>query len=139
MQRLCLILDLFVHAEAKFHFKDRGSDWGFTKLAETSQITDPNAGFISDNHLTVRVKMECQSPSTVLKAAKKETRFIGLENQGAICHINPLLQILYNINIFRQASTFVSLHLYGMHSQRCQNFPTPCIPQQRAVLTKILK
>ena len=99
--------DLLVHADADKEFEDRGSDWGFSSFAEHRQLLPPNTGFIVDSHLTVQVKMDVQSPTSVLEAAKKQTGFVGLKNQGATCYMNSLLQTLYNINIFRQASTNV--------------------------------
>ena len=45
--------------------------------------------------------------------SKKETGFLGLQNQGATCYLNSLLQSLYNINYFRQVGTLAHLPSAG--------------------------
>ena len=63
-------------------------------------------------HLQGLVKVEIDD---MMHDSKKETGFVGLRAQGATCHMNSLLQTLYNINYFRQVGTVVHLPSEGQH------------------------
>ncbi|KAF8398026.1 hypothetical protein HHK36_016952 [Tetracentron sinense] len=70
-------------------------DWGFTTFMPLGELYDPGRGYLVNDTCVVEVK--------VVYDSKKETGFVGLENQGATCYLNSLLQTLYHIPYFRKA------------------------------------
>eukprot|EP00003_Mantamonas_plastica_P012326 TRINITY_DN2224_c0_g1_i30.p1 TRINITY_DN2224_c0_g1~~TRINITY_DN2224_c0_g1_i30.p1 ORF type:complete len:1001 (-),score=396.75 TRINITY_DN2224_c0_g1_i30:177-3179(-) len=98
--------------DANHRFNKHDSDWGFTQYMKLSQVRDPNEGWVGeDGSLILRV--EIQGFRDTVRSdrifysydydSRKATGFVGLQNQGATCYMNSLLQTLYNTAEFRKA------------------------------------
>lgn len=98
-------------------FLAHDTDWGFTEISTVRQLMSPAnprlAGIeipVLENHLlniTAYVKVIDDSPTGVLwhsmmdYDSKKMTGYVGLNNQGATCYLNLLLQSYFTTKVFR--------------------------------------
>ncbi|KAF2072827.1 hypothetical protein CYY_005870 [Polysphondylium violaceum] len=95
-----------VRKTADHTFDSRSGDWGFEKFIEIATLNDPEQGFIVNDTLIINVEIPYVysiSGGIATYDSKKVTGFVGLQNQGATCYMNSLLQALYHISPFRQA------------------------------------
>ena len=79
-------------------FLDQGYSTAFT--IEWSKLVDPKSGYLDANgRLTFRIALELvyerTRPPLTSHNSKKVTGMVGLENLGATCYLNALLQVLY--------------------------------------------
>ena len=98
-------------------FAQRSSDWGyrmFISLAELERLQGgPNA---VNQDVVIDVSIRPTPPHTLGASAvvtpyyhlasydsKETTGMVGLNNQGATCYMNSLLQTLYHTRLFRKA------------------------------------
>lgn len=66
------------------------TNWGYPKFATVSDLY-PN--YVNqDGQVTLKLKYE---PVRVPK--RSDTGMVGLDNQGATCYMNSLLQVLYHL------------------------------------------
>ncbi|CAI9095951.1 OLC1v1031998C1 [Oldenlandia corymbosa var. corymbosa] len=85
------------------------SEGGFRYFMTLRELRNPNKGFLVNDTLLVKFKVEADSDEDEevkdcwTYDSKKETGFVGLENQGATCYMNSLLQTLYHIPYFRKS------------------------------------
>eukprot|EP01088_Endostelium_zonatum_P000929 TRINITY_DN11203_c0_g1_i1.p1 TRINITY_DN11203_c0_g1~~TRINITY_DN11203_c0_g1_i1.p1 ORF type:complete len:1256 (-),score=407.98 TRINITY_DN11203_c0_g1_i1:170-3937(-) len=98
-----------------FHSNTR--DWGFSNVVSRSELKDE--GWLVDNSIIIRAEAKVshrfkrntrggggdskEDSKKEVYDSKKETGFVGVENQGATCYMNSLLQALYSIAPFRTA------------------------------------
>ncbi|KAL2540983.1 Ubiquitin carboxyl-terminal hydrolase 12 [Abeliophyllum distichum] len=93
-----------VRKDTQHNFNARESDWGFTSLIPLTELHDPNIGFLVNDTCIVEAEVSVHiTVSRLSYDSKKETGFVGLNNQGATCYLNSLLQTLYNLPYFRKA------------------------------------
>ncbi len=93
-------------AEHHFHKVNEPNaiqDQGFSNAFSNSNIDfvgmcNPEAGFLNNQRqLRIRVAVEVVPQRTkppMFHEAKKDTDMVGLENLGATCYLNALLQVL---------------------------------------------
>ncbi|CAH6719278.1 ubiquitin carboxyl-terminal hydrolase 15 [[Candida] jaroonii] len=102
-------------ALSSFHrFNKNDADWGFSSFVDLHHMTLPNKNglppILSNNqiNITAYVKVIDDSQTGVLwynfhdYDSKKATGYVGLNNQGATCYLNSLLQSYYTTKIFRK-------------------------------------
>eukprot|EP01105_Mastigella_eilhardi_P020175 TRINITY_DN4786_c0_g1_i6.p1 TRINITY_DN4786_c0_g1~~TRINITY_DN4786_c0_g1_i6.p1 ORF type:complete len:975 (-),score=258.77 TRINITY_DN4786_c0_g1_i6:133-3057(-) len=91
-----------------FHeFNAEEFDWGFNTLMRLDQVPR----YLHDGALKVSVTMDFTpkaapvqpTPRSLENDSRKATGYVGLENQGATCYMNSLLQTLYHTPAFRMA------------------------------------
>ncbi|KAI3992837.1 hypothetical protein MKX01_029424 [Papaver californicum] len=66
------------------------------------QLHNPARGYLVDDTCIVEAEVKVM-PDYWTYDSRKETGYVGLENQGATCYMNSLLQTLYHIPYFRKA------------------------------------
>lgn len=64
------------------------------------ELYDPDGGYLVND--TCVIEADIAVSKVNLYNSKKETGYVGLENQGATCYLTSLLQTLYNIPYFRK-------------------------------------
>ncbi|GBG84805.1 hypothetical protein CBR_g39181 [Chara braunii] len=85
-------------------FNSRESDWGFTSFMPLQDLYDHSKGFLVNDTLVIEADVVVRKVADPWAYdSKKETGFVGLQNQGATCYMNSLLQTLYHIPYFRKA------------------------------------
>ncbi|KAI3906979.1 hypothetical protein MKW92_023595 [Papaver armeniacum] len=86
--------------EHRFHA--RFSDTGFRTFMPLSVLYDPDRGYLLNDTCIVEAEVKILRDYWNYDS-RKETGYVGLENQGATCYMNSLLQTLYHIPYFRKA------------------------------------
>ena len=105
----------FKSLDSQYRWKEGDTDWGFSDLIKTQQLSIPfahNEKPILENDtllFTVHLKVLKDTLGTLFNSfldwdSRKETGFVGLKNQGATCYLNSLIQSLYFTNYFRKAT-----------------------------------
>lgn len=98
----------FHDADTQHDFNARESDWGFTSLMPLSELHDPNRRFLVNDKCIIEANVSVRvTVSHPLYDSKKETGFVGLNNQGASCYLNSLIQTLYHLPYFRKVAFFL--------------------------------
>ncbi|ANZ75718.1 BA75_03298T0 [Komagataella pastoris] len=105
----------YIHkSNASYHrFNQDVTDWGFSTFLELRNLHRASKSydkpFLFDNKLNITVYVRVIKDHTgvlwhsfVNYDSKKETGLVGLNNQGATCYLNSLLQSYYFTNIFRK-------------------------------------
>ncbi|KAI3938563.1 hypothetical protein MKW98_016068 [Papaver atlanticum] len=94
--------DTVRHHVPEHRFNARFSDTGFISFMPLSVLYDPGRGYLLNDTCIVEADVKIM-PDYWNYDSRKETGFVGLENQGATCYMNSLLQTLYHIPYFRKA------------------------------------
>lgn len=94
-------------------FTKNTTDWGFSSFTEMKNLTtsrkDGSPLLLDDTlHITAFVKLLHDETGVLWHNfmdydSKKETGFVGFNNQGATCYLNSLLQSYYFTKSFRNA------------------------------------
>ncbi|PHT46462.1 Ubiquitin carboxyl-terminal hydrolase 12 [Capsicum baccatum] len=93
-----------IRRETQHLFNARDSDWGFTSFMPLAELYDQKRGYLVDGMCIIQAEVSVGKLVGYLSYySKKETGFVGLQNQGATCYMNSLLQTLYHIPYFRKA------------------------------------
>lgn len=103
------------YSSGSFHrFNEQEADWGFSSLIDLRQLRTPlksqKRPILEQNqmNITAYIRVIDDSSTGVLWSSfadydsKKATGFVGLNNQGATCYLNSLLQSYYTTKIFRK-------------------------------------
>ncbi|CDK28594.1 unnamed protein product [Kuraishia capsulata CBS 1993] len=105
--------DPTVHRSSVSHhrFSSQETDWGFTNFLEKKNLfgTSKQTGFIYEDAINFTVYVRIMKDHTGVLwhnfmnyDSKKETGFVGLNNQGATCYLNSLLQSYFFTKLFRK-------------------------------------
>mmetsp|Transcript_6273 Transcript_6273/g.9471 ORF Transcript_6273/g.9471 Transcript_6273/m.9471 type:complete len:1457 (+) Transcript_6273:112-4482(+) len=98
----CGVLNYIYRKVPGRNSEDRGKE-----LVQTSYIRSNVHNFVTpDDHIVIRVRLQALPISPVASAnynSKLHTGLVGLENLGATCYLNALLQMLYHVNAFRDS------------------------------------
>lgn len=81
------------------------ADWGYPKFAKISEIYPD---YVTQDG-EVKIKLHCE----VLLEGRKNTGMVGLNNQGATCYLNSIIQVFYHLRAFRRAIYKASLDQRG--------------------------
>jgi ubiquitin carboxyl-terminal hydrolase 7 len=91
----------------RFRFNQRVTDWGFVQLLDPKNSIDSR--FFDSNSVNITVYVRVIDDYTnVLYSdyrgydSKKFTGYVGIENQGATCYLNSLLQSYFFTKTFRK-------------------------------------
>ncbi|KAJ1919474.1 ubiquitin-specific protease ubp15 [Mycoemilia scoparia] len=105
--------DVYHMSRTEHRFCADESDWGFSQYYRTdllSQTTDSKGPIMTGNKFRISVYIRVlDDPTGVLwhnfknYDSRKVTGYIGVDNQGATCYMNSLLQSLYFTNEFRRS------------------------------------
>lgn len=69
----------------------------FSSLSELEE-----EGFLSDSGHSIRMRAQAYFPGDPTSRQAEASSYLGLENQGATCYLNGLLQSLFHIGRFRE-------------------------------------
>lgn len=99
--------DLHKHNSTRFRFNQRVTDWGFVQFLDMKSTIDSQ--FFKNNKVNITVYLRVIDDYTnVLYSdyrdynSKKYTGYVGIENQGATCYLNSLLQSYFFTKLFRK-------------------------------------
>jgi ubiquitin carboxyl-terminal hydrolase 7 len=91
----------------RFRFNQRVTDWGFVQFLDSRSALDNK--FFKTNQVNITVYLRVIDDYTnVLYSdfrdydSKKYTGYVGIENQGATCYLNSLLQSYFFTKSFRK-------------------------------------
>lgn len=103
------------YSSGSYHrFNENETDWGFSSLIDMRQLKsvlkDHKRPILENNqiNITAYIKVIDDSSTGVLwntfadYDSKKSTGYVGLNNQGATCYLNSLLQSYFTTKIFRK-------------------------------------
>ena len=103
------------YSSGSYHrFNENETDWGFSSLIDIRQLKsvlkDHKRPILENNqiNITAYIKVIDDSSTGVLwntfadYDSKKSTGYVGLNNQGATCYLNSLLQSYFTTKIFRK-------------------------------------
>ena len=92
------------------HVFSEAGDWGFNGFAAADKVLDPTNGYLDNGGtLVVTATLEQLPPvedngiDWMTYDSREATGYVGLQNQGATCYMNSLLQTLYHTSAFAQA------------------------------------
>lgn len=105
-----------IYNSSHHRFNKNETDWGFSSFSTLSQLTSYNKMNENDKpilennklNITAYIKIIDDSPTKVLWSSfvdydsKKSTGYVGLNNQGATCYLNSLLQSYYFTKCFKK-------------------------------------
>ncbi|CAN6577223.1 unnamed protein product [Malus baccata var. baccata] len=93
-----------VEKDTQHQFNARESDWGFTSFMTLRDLYDPSKGYLVSDTVVVEAKLTVRKVLNYQSYdSKKETGYVGLENQRQSGYMNSLLQTFYHIPYFRKA------------------------------------
>ncbi|RXH81275.1 hypothetical protein DVH24_005189 [Malus domestica] len=93
-----------VEKDTQHQFNARESDWGFTSFMPLGDLYDPSRGYLVSDTVVVEAKVSVRKVLNYQSYdSKKETGYVGLENQRQSGYMNSLLQTFYHIPYFRKA------------------------------------
>ncbi|KAM2568351.1 hypothetical protein TB2_008595 [Malus domestica] len=93
-----------VEKDTQHQFNARESDWGFTSFMPLGDLYDPSRGYLVSDTVVVEAKVTVRKVLNYQSYdSKKETGYVGLENQRQSGYMNSLLQTFYHIPYFRKA------------------------------------
>jgi len=94
-------------------FTSRALDRGWPKYFLIDKMLDPETGFLDKDGSVTVIAHFWRMPNPIEESTnnsyfgntdyRKETGYVGLQNQGATCYMNSLLQTLYHTSFFARA------------------------------------
>ena len=97
------------------HDPQGGMDWGFSKFLNVDMLREDSArtGALEQGALVLTLEM-WYDESILPYDSKCKTGYVGLDNQGATCYMNSLLQSLFHLQELRRS-------VYRMPTQAVDN------------------
>ncbi|OTN66259.1 putative Ubiquitin carboxyl-terminal hydrolase [Plasmodium knowlesi] len=110
-----------------FSFSHLNTDRGWHNFVPFEKLREP--GFINENgQIVLRAGVfplgseSFKNSRDINYDSKSRTGFVGLQNHGATCYMNALLQLLYHINIFRKAVCMMIFNIENIIGEKTLEF-----------------
>lgn len=124
---------------SQHRFSSNETDWGFGNFVELSSLFSLGKMFkhplISDNKVNFTIYIRGIKDHTgvlwhnfINYDSKKETGFVGINNQGATCYLNSLLQSYYFTSLFRK-----KVYQIPTQDESVNNENDEVVPQTKSV------
>ncbi|CAI5463222.1 unnamed protein product [Closterium sp. Yama58-4] len=78
-------------------FSPRAPNWGWSSMMPLKDLNDLSKGFLVNDTVILEADVK------VCNKSKIQTGYVGLNNQGGLCCMAPLIQMLFHIPLFRKA------------------------------------
>ena len=93
--------------ESRKTYRREVQDWGFGEFILLKDLNE-ETGFMVDNTVIMEVRIEVKKNEHSGYAfagydSRVETGFVGIQNQGATCYLNSVIQTLYHLSGFRRS------------------------------------
>lgn len=82
-------------------FSYKENDWGFRDFIAFEKLM--NSDYMQDGAIEVEAMVVADVPTGISWDSRKFAGYVGIENQGATCYMNSLLQTLFFTNELRRA------------------------------------
>ena len=83
-------------------FTHQSTDRGWHDFIMQAKLLDPDAGYINESDGLVYFRAQLQQSQSYEHSVPGPCDFIGLQNCGAVCYANAVIQSLFHIKKFRQ-------------------------------------
>lgn len=85
----------------RHNFNAKANDWGFQNFIDFESLLKPE--YTKDGAIELEAKVVADVPNGICWNSRLFAGYVGIENQGATCYMNSLLQTLFFTNELRRA------------------------------------
>jgi len=72
---------LFCDSEISHTFYSKETDWGYSNFIDWPALMNPSEGYVKNDYIELEVDVKADAPHGVGWDSKKQTGYVGLENQ----------------------------------------------------------